>query len=87
MLGSIGQLLPLLHELLLGHAHAQAKPFSQLMDQTLLTEHEWNVVDGWTIRNVDHLTRKKLNDRPMNFQNLDVLLMALLKRDYQKITL
>ena len=64
MLGPVGQLLPLLHELLLGHAHAQAKPLGQLVDQTLLAEHQRNVVDGWTIGNVDHLGKSFKNEEP-----------------------
>ena len=55
MLSSVGQFLPLVHELLLWHSSAQTKTICQVIHKSLLSQHQRYVVDGGTIGNIDNL--------------------------------
>ena len=58
MLRSVCEFFPLLHELLLRHSRAQAQLVGQLLNHSLLTKHQRNVVDRRAVGNVDHLEIK-----------------------------
>ena len=55
MLSPFCEPLPLGHEFLGGRRDVQVQLVTEEIDQTLLVQDQGNVVDGWTVMNVDHL--------------------------------
>ena len=58
MLSSFSESLPLGHELLGGRRDVQPELIPEEINQALLVEDQGNVVDGWTVVNVDYLNNK-----------------------------
>ena len=55
MLSPFCEPLPLGHEFLGGRRDVQVQLVTEEIDQTLLVQDQGNVVDGWTVVDVDHL--------------------------------